>query len=252
MKFGNYMAWILLIHSLIDATMIEPVTSLKSGIANIEDQNDGIEELGNLLGQMLVKITNKYLFGCNLVTVGTNSTLLPFIAKALFRGFQGSVLVEVSSLMSVNIPRINIQTLKNLWNHPKDTCRGLLIDLTTADSFAVLSSLEVADLWLQPKTIVIFVGGSKDLEKTLYHKTLRNIHHTLYLSLHEDTLRYLTNKQKRCILPRCPKDTGAWRYPLKAFWRCHYCNNGEMGIETYGHWNMDSGVPEKVHLFHGA
>ncbi|XP_066975460.1 glutamate receptor-like [Macrobrachium rosenbergii] len=40
-----------------------------------------------------------------------------------------------------------------------------------------------------------------------------------------------------------------WPKSAKTYWRCFYCNMGNQGIKTYGHWNLEEGLPQKVQLF---
>ncbi|XP_064116666.1 probable glutamate receptor [Macrobrachium nipponense] len=165
--------------------------------------------------------------------------------RELFEEYYPSVVVEANSFLVME-RRSRLDLLRGLWPDSKDTCRGVLLDVTMVDAYSVLDILESLDLWLQPKTVVVFVGREGEEADVLFHSTLRNTHHTLFLALDDTTLRHL--ESPRCYLPVCKPELD-WQKSAQAYWRCFYCNTGDQGIKRGGRWNLERDLPQSVQLF---
>ncbi|XP_068241207.1 glutamate receptor-like [Palaemon carinicauda] len=233
----------------LSETLLFVLATAAIALATVEISRTKKPELedgaGRQLGRMVAQVASKYLKDCHLLTFASGPTLLLPFVKELFDKSHASVVVEANSFLAME--RMSRQDiLKGLWPDSKDTCRGIILDVTMVPAYSLLDILESIDLWLQPNTVVVFVGRMGEEEAALYHETLRNTHHSLYLAVDDDTLRYL--KSPRCYLPVC-KSVPDWQKSAKSYWRCFYCNKGNQAIKTYGDWSLEHGLPQKVKLF---
>ncbi|KAK4311182.1 hypothetical protein Pmani_017301 [Petrolisthes manimaculis] len=141
---------------------------------------------GDYEGQMLVKVVERHMLGCQLVlwtTVPHSPVVSAFLRQV---GVGGVVVVDGG------VSQLHQYFLQDLWNHDTITCRGLLLyshnnNNNNNATNEALMNLELTGLWKKSGVRVFIASSSSSssssVKEVLLHPTLRNTIHAVYLVL---------------------------------------------------------------------
>ncbi|KAG0717642.1 hypothetical protein GWK47_054018 [Chionoecetes opilio] len=120
------------------------------------------------------------------------------------------------------------------------TCRVLIFHLDASSTFnitMIMRKLEHAELWKQPQTRIVVLGGRKGGKQILLAHSFRNIVHGLYLIVHQRRQANTTHHGRQ-LKPRQTHETTqkGWSRGVSLYRRCLYCKEGNEGVEHIGRW----------------
>ncbi|XP_071533869.1 ionotropic receptor 21a-like [Panulirus ornatus] len=152
----------------------------------------------------------------------------------------GGVVAEVRSLFFLD-QSSQERFLEGVWGDVRFPCRALILHLT--NNQLAIRFFEVSSLWQRPETRVVIVGGKSDMEALLYHSSLRNTVHLLYLAadIHKN-LTVTTRLRTR------PSSRG-WSDHINIYRRCLYCGNGEVDVQLLQRWHPSRVLQDLKSIF---
>ncbi|KAK3856461.1 hypothetical protein Pcinc_037222 [Petrolisthes cinctipes] len=200
---------------------------------------DGKGSSNSVMVATLTQMVERHLEGCHLAlaTTDTYSTLfIQFVRNVAENEQTAAAVMEGRTLpltthINTTMTYLQLQHLSGLWREGQASCQVLILDFTREDIQVMIRVVERIALWTRPETRVIFVGGRETVATLLLHHALRNTRHALHI---------VTNTN-----PTQLHKLGAVVYR-----RCHYCSQGEAGMEVLGRWNVSAAaIPSQPMLF---